>query len=81
MYWLCSRQIVIKFSRVFFAFFGTNSMQYIYINSLQLLQHILSYHEHAFEDVMRGMLFQEAEKEDIQIVPDIIGKPTQALCL
>lgn len=56
-------------------------MQYIYINSLQLLQHILSYHEHAFEDVMRGMLFQEAEKEDIQIVPDIIGKPTQALCL
>ncbi|XP_048727888.2 dual oxidase-like [Ostrea edulis] len=37
-------------------------------------QHILSYHEHAFEDVMRGMLFQEAEKEDIQIVPDIIDK-------
>lgn len=29
--------------------------------------------EHAFEDAMRGMLYQAAEKEDMQIVPDILG--------
>ncbi|XP_061175902.1 dual oxidase-like [Saccostrea echinata] len=37
-------------------------------------QRVLTNHEHAFEDVIRGLLFQEAEKEDMKVVPDILDK-------
>lgn len=37
-------------------------------------QKILTKNEHAFENAMRGMLYQAAEKEDMQIVPDILDK-------